>query len=106
MRTGIFLVCRIYTIMITPARGQGDFPSTQYFLVENRQGVGFDAALPGSQRGVLIWHIDETQPDNDDQTHYKVDLEEASGTQHLEQNLNAGEDSDYFRTGNATVFTE
>ncbi len=85
---------------------QETFPSTQYFLVENRQGVGFDTALPGSQRGVLIWHIDETQANNNDQTHYKVDLEEASGVQHLELNQNAGDDADYFRTGNATVFTE
>ncbi len=85
---------------------QGSFPSTQYFLVENRQGVGFDAGLPGSQRGVLIWHIDETRANNDDQTHYKVDLEEASGTQHLELDLNAGDDADYFRAGNATVFSE
>jgi hypothetical protein len=85
---------------------QEGFPSTQYFLVENRQGVGFDAGLPGSLRGVLIWHIDETQPDNDDQTHYMVDLEEASGTQHLELNENGGDDADYFRAGNATVFSD
>ena len=85
---------------------QGLFPSTEYFLVENRQGVGFDSGLPGWARGVLIWHVDETRPNNDDQTHYKVDLEEASGTQHLELNMNPGEDSDYFRAGNATMFTE
>ncbi|MDH4203568.1 MAG: M6 family metalloprotease domain-containing protein [Phycisphaerae bacterium] len=85
---------------------QGPFPSTQYFLVENRQGVGFDAGLPGPLRGILIWHVDETQPDNDDQTHYLVDLEEAGGTQHLELNQNEGQDSDYFRTGNAIVFSD
>lgn len=84
---------------------QGLFPSTQYFLIENRQGVGFDAGLPGPSRGILIWHIDETQPDNDNQFHYLVDLEEASGTQHLESNLNDGQDSDYFRAGNKTEFT-
>jgi immune inhibitor A len=83
---------------------RGAFPSTQYFLVENRQGTGFDAGLPGTQRGLLIWHIDETVANNNDQTHYKVDLEEASGTQHLQLNQNAGEDSDYFRAGNATEF--
>ena len=83
---------------------QGTFPATQYFLVENRQGVGFDAAMPGTQRGILIWHVDETQPDNDDQSHYLVDLEEASGIQHLQLNQAAGDDADYFRTGNATVF--
>ena len=85
---------------------QGTFPSTQYFLIENRQGVGFDTGLPGSQRGVLIWHVDEIQANNNDQTHYKVDLEEASGVQHLELNQNAGDDADYFRLGNATAFTD
>ncbi len=85
-------------------RLSGNFPSTQYFLVENRQGQGFDASLPGSSRGLLIWHVDETQPDNDDQTHYLLDLEEASGTQHLEANSNSGDDSDYFRSGTMTAF--
>ncbi|MBI5057601.1 MAG: M6 family metalloprotease domain-containing protein [Nitrospirae bacterium] len=32
--------------------------SGEYFLVENRQQVGFDAGLPGV--GLLIWHIDGT----------------------------------------------
>jgi len=80
------------------------FPANEYFLVENRQGYGFDSALPGTTRGVLIWHVDESMPDNDDQTHYMVDLEEASGTQHLAQNTNAGNDQDYFRLGNNTGF--
>jgi M6 family metalloprotease-like protein len=84
---------------------QGPFPSTQYFLVENRQPVGFDSAIPGSLRGILIWHVDETVANNNDQTHYKVDIEEASGTQHLELNQNSGDDADYFRFGNATAFT-
>ena len=84
---------------------QGPFPSDEYFLVENRQGIGFDAGLPGSTRGLLVWHIDEGQPDNDDQTHFMVDLEEASGTQHLELDMNSGEDSDYYRQGNNTAFT-
>ncbi len=84
---------------------QGSFPSNEYFVVENRQGVGFDSELPGPERGLLIWHIDENQSNNNDQTHYKVDLEEASGPQHLELNENGGEDSDYFRTGNATNFS-
>jgi len=83
----------------------GPFASTEYFLIENRQGFGFDAGLPGSTRGLLVWHVDETQPDNDDQTHYLVDLEEASGTQHLELNQNDGDDADYYREGNNTTFT-
>jgi M6 family metalloprotease-like protein len=55
----------------------------EYFLVENRQKKGFDSALPGD--GVLIWHIDEAQSNNRDETHYLVDLEEADGDQELEQ---------------------
>src|SRR2546430_8101254 len=52
----------------------GTFPA-EYFLVENRQLVGFDAALPGS--GLLIWHVDESQASNDVDTHRLLDLEEA-----------------------------
>ncbi len=89
----------------TVYRLNGTFPSTQYFLIENRQGYGFDASLPGSARGLLIWHVDETQANNNDQTHFKVDLEEASGAQHLETNSNEGDDSDYFRSGTMTQFT-
>jgi M6 family metalloprotease-like protein len=47
----------------------------EYFLIENRQRIGFDSALPGS--GLLIWHIDESMASNDDQFHRRVDLEEA-----------------------------
>ncbi len=47
----------------------------EYFLIENRQRVGFDSALPGS--GLLIWHVDESVDSNDDQFHRRVDLEEA-----------------------------
>ncbi len=84
---------------------QGGFSAKEYFLIENRQGVGFDSGLPGSLRGILIWHVDENQTTNDDQTHYLVDLEEASGTQHLQTNPKAtGDDLDYFRAGNATSF--
>jgi M6 family metalloprotease-like protein len=83
----------------------GLFPSSEYFLVENRQGIGFDAGLPGSSRGLLIWHVDETVANNDNQAHYKVDLEEAGGVQHLEINDNAGTDEDYFRAGTMTTFS-
>ena len=47
----------------------------EYFLIENRQRVGFDSALPGS--GLLIWHVDESVDSNDNQFHRRVDLEEA-----------------------------
>ena len=37
----------------------------EYFLLENRQLVGYDKGLPGE--GLLIWHIDETTNSNADQ---------------------------------------
>lgn len=47
----------------------------EYFIVENRQRVGFDVGLPGA--GLLIWHVDETHDNNDLPTARLVDLEEA-----------------------------
>jgi M6 family metalloprotease-like protein len=93
-------------------RLQGAFAANEYFLIENRQGTGFDAQLPGTNHGILIWHVDANQPDNDDAAHYMVDLEEAGSNepnrpaQHLEKNENGGEDSDYFRQGHAPEFTD
>jgi M6 family metalloprotease-like protein len=63
---------------------------SQYFLVENRQRVGFDKYLPGD--GLLIYHVDEGMADNDSQwcpgypatLHYKVALEQADGLFQLE----------------------
>lgn len=82
----------------------GAFPSLEYFLVENRQGYGFDSALPGTSRGLLIWHVDETRADNDDQTRYLVGLKQADGLGQLEANTNGGDDGDYFRLGNNASF--
>lgn len=84
---------------------QGACGSKQYFLIENRQGAGFDASAPGWQRGILIWHIDETVSNNNNESRYMVDLEEASCTQHLETKSNSGDDLDYFRANNAAGFT-
>lgn len=56
---------------------QGGSGGNEYWLIENRRARGTDAYAPGS--GLLIWHIDEDVADNDDQTRYRVDLEEAHG---------------------------
>jgi M6 family metalloprotease-like protein len=86
-------------------RLNGNWPSGQHVLIENRQGYGFDAGLPGTSRGLLVWHIDTSQTDNDNEARFMVDLEEASGTQHLELNQNDGDDADYYRAGNNTQYT-
>ena len=75
----------------------------QYFLVENRQQVGYDAALPGS--GLCIYHVDEsvfTQNDNEwypghtGSGHYLVALEQADGLWQLEHGTNGGDGGDPF----------
>lgn len=48
---------------------------TEYFLIEFRKKTGYDSYLPGE--GLLIWHIDDNQPNNNNESHKKVDLEEA-----------------------------
>lgn len=84
------------------------FPASEYFLIENRQGYGFDAYLPGAARGLLVWHVDESVAGNDNPAHYKVDLEEASGTQHLTAAYNGatGDDNDYYRAGGNASFSD
>jgi immune inhibitor A len=59
-------------------------PETEYFLVENRRRELFDMSLPGD--GLVIFHIDDQVPNNDDQTHYKVAVEQADGRFDLENN--------------------
>jgi|GEM_PF-1450540 len=52
----------IYQIMI-PLNDSPQHPSSggekEYFLVENRQQIGFDTYLPGA--GLLVWHIEDDQ---------------------------------------------
>jgi immune inhibitor A len=74
----------------------------EYFLVENRQPVGYDAQLPGF--GLLIWHIEENKSSNDQEwhpgksnsAHYLVALEQADGAYDLERDTNYGDASDPF----------
>ncbi len=76
-------------------------PGSQYFLIENRQPIGYDAGLPGS--GLLIYHVDETVVDQNDNEwypgytnygHYLVAVEQADGDWDLEQGVNRGDSGD------------
>jgi immune inhibitor A len=69
--------------------GQG---GSEYFLLENRLHVGFDAFLPG--QGLLIWHIDETRPNNDAPGPYRVAVEQADGDGDLEAGTSGGDPGD------------
>ncbi|HLG93878.1 MAG TPA: M6 family metalloprotease domain-containing protein, partial [candidate division Zixibacteria bacterium] len=78
----------------------------EYFLVENRQRIGYDAALPANSHGLLIWHIDDTvstnnnrpwyPPNNPSAGHYRVALVQADNLWQLEQNQNSGNSGDPF----------
>jgi M6 family metalloprotease-like protein len=76
----------------------------EYFLVENRQKIGYDAGLPGC--GLLVWHIDETRVSdnrtNATDTRRLVDLEEADGLGQIDTRLSFGDAGDPFpgSTGN------
>lgn len=58
----------------------------EYFLVENRQKIGFDKFLPAD--GLLIWHINENRCINNfpnfDPENYYVTIVEADGKKELE----------------------
>ena len=70
----------------------------EYYLVENRQKVGYDAGLPGC--GLLIWHIDEAARSDDnaasDPTHPLVSLVQADGLNQLAKGINVGDAGDPF----------
>jgi immune inhibitor A len=66
----------------------------EYFLLENRQAKGLDAALPGS--GLAVWHIDERQSNNDNPLAYLVALLQADGNKDLELLKNSGDAGDLF----------
>ncbi len=61
--------------------------SQEFFMVENRRREKFDVSIPGD--GLLIYHVDESVPNNNDQTHYKVAVEQADGELDLEHNRGA-----------------
>ncbi len=71
--------------------------SGEYFLVENRQQVKFDAQLPGC--GLVIWHIEESQTNNRNEghttaSHRLVDVEEADGLDELDTIQTPGDRGD------------
>jgi M6 family metalloprotease-like protein len=83
---------------------------SQYFLVENRDSLGFDVALPGF--GLLVYHVDEAMrnndnpwwPDNQGDRHNLVAIEQADAQWHLELDENYGDTGDPYpgSTGNQT----
>ena len=57
--------------------GGGQNTGHEYFLIENRQVLGSEQSLPAP--GLLIWHVDNWQWTNSDETHRMVDVKPADG---------------------------
>jgi immune inhibitor A len=64
----------------------------EYFLVENREKIGFDDNLPGE--GLLIYHIDNSVTGNSNDWHPRVFLEQADGKFDLQNGRNRGDAGD------------
>jgi len=91
---------------------EDDYNWSRYFLIENRQAVGFDSELHGP--GLLVYHVDENRgygPNawssgsvNDNEQNKLVDLEEADGDNDLDNESNRGDNGDPFpgTSGNTT----
>lgn len=74
--------------------------NSEFFMLENR-GDGDKWAAGSPDKGIAIWHIDETVTGNNDQNmtrdlHYQVSLEQADGAFDLENNRNGGDGADLF----------
>lgn len=84
----------------------------EYFLIENRRQVGFDAYLPGS--GLLIWHVNERRPANESADFAKrllgvVETDGAPGnlgSSTPQGSLNLGEEADCWPYGSKTEWTD
>ncbi|MBN1284030.1 MAG: M6 family metalloprotease domain-containing protein [Anaerolineae bacterium] len=77
-------------------------PGKEYFLLENRQPIGFDDNLP--DWGLAIYHIDDNQSDNSQESHYMVGLEQADGAADLENARNRGDNTDLWPEGGKLSF--
>lgn len=78
-------------------------PSSEYFLIENRQRRLYDRGLPGE--GLLIFHVDETIGSNADENRPRVALVQADGDRDLERGANRGDSGDPFPgASNNTTF--
>jgi len=82
----------------------------EYFMVENRQLINYDAGLQksiniaNSNGGIAIWHIDETKSNNNNSSNKLVDLEEADGVQDLDGVSVAAKLIDLFFKDNNSIF--
>lgn len=89
------------------------YNSREMFVIESRVNEGRSKSLPSE--GMLIWHIDGRQNNNDFEqmtkaNHYMVSLEQADGKFSLEKvttsGVHAGDATDAFTATNGDKFTD
>jgi len=82
------------TVLLIPI---DPYQDGEYFLVANRYGRqgGFDEYLP-PWPGVLILHVDDYVPNNNNEVRKKVDVEEADGLRELDTGANYGDAGDLY----------
>ncbi len=66
--------------------------SGEYFLFENRTRTGYDVSLPGC--GIVVYHVNEAQADNETDANRLVDVVEADGLRQLDTGANRGDAGD------------
>ena len=80
----------------------------EYFLIENRNKTGRDAALPDA--GLVIWHVDEQGDNSNEQmtavSHYELSLEQADGLFELERSRNERGDANDLYAGPSARFAD
>jgi len=84
--------------------------SNDFFIVENRQQTGYDAGLPGSLGGLLVFHCDAsiltdanirlTNQVNESPSNYGIKVIEADNNNSLANPSSGGADTDFYRSGN------
>ena len=78
------------------------------YVVENR-GIGDKWAQYSKDKGIIIWHIDETIDGNfyiPAGSRYGIAVVQADGKKDLENGKNRGDDGDYFDLASAPLFSD
>ena len=111
-------------VELTPTvfRIDSDYPTDEYLLIENRQPVGIESAMP--QGGLAIWHIDDKKGSfaqnnvNNDEgypgqlgwpqngRHYRVALLQADGNYDLEMGFNRGDGDDLYHKEGVSLLSK
>ena len=82
--------------------------ATEYYLLENRQKIDRDLALPSA--GIAVWHVDElgnrdnqSLVPNTTHANYELTLVQADNLWHFQNYVNAGDANDLYRQGNTAA---